>query len=44
MFILYFYQVDGVLSKTIEKGERVRVRVKKINPENKTVMLELADV
>jgi len=38
------FQVDGVLSKTIEKGEKVRVRVKKINPENKTVILELAEV
>jgi RNB domain len=35
------FQVDGVVSVTVEKGERIRVRVKKIIPESKTVVLEL---
>jgi hypothetical protein len=38
------FQVDGVVSTTVERGEKVKVRVKKIIPETKTVILELADV
>ena len=35
------FQVDGVVSVSVEKGEKIRVRVKKIIPESKTVILDL---
>jgi hypothetical protein len=37
------FQVDGVVSMTVEKGEIIKVRVKKIIPETKTVVLELVN-
>lgn len=35
------FQVDGVVSVTVEKGEKIQVKVKKIIPETKTVILEV---
>jgi hypothetical protein len=38
------FHVDGVVPVTVEKGQRMRVRVKKIIPESKTVLLECVDL
>jgi len=38
------FHVDGVVPMTVEKGQRVRVRVKKILPETKTVMLDCVEL
>lgn len=37
------FQINGILNKNIEKGKQIRVKVKKIISESKTVMLELVD-
>ena len=37
------FQVDGVVSSTVEKGKRIQVKVKKIIPESKSVILEIVN-
>jgi hypothetical protein len=36
------YQVQGVVSRTLERGELLRVVVKRVVPETKSVVLEIA--
>ena len=38
------FQVEGVVPVTVEKGQRVRVKVKRIIPDTKTVILEAVDM
>jgi hypothetical protein len=37
------FQVTGVVGKTVERGERVRVSVRKIVPETKSVLLDIIE-
>ena len=37
------FQVDGVVSVTVKKGDKIQVKVKKIIPETKTIVLEVVN-